>query len=176
MSVLKPVTGKRPKLIATDLDGTIVAHYGFISDRTKIAFAAAHAAGIHIYFITGRPIRWMKEIKDNFNFGLGVCGNGALLYDFINEKVLEEWSFSEEKDFPASKRSRRGKTGRKSAATKAADTQAADGKVHSFLVTTVDFDVFVLTTGCTARALARFLGNKIHILMALPMPSSLSRT
>ena len=106
MSVLKPVTGKRPKLIATDLDGTIVAHYGFISDRTKIAFAAAHAAGIHIYFITGRPIRWMKEIKDNFNFGLGVCGNGALLYDFINEKVLEEWSFSLEAQLETVKRLR----------------------------------------------------------------------
>ena len=106
MSVLKPVTGKRPKLIATDLDGTIVAHYGFISDRTKIAFAAAHAAGIYIYFITGRPIRWMKEIKDNFNFGLGVCGNGALLYDFINEKVLEEWSFSVEAQLETVKRLR----------------------------------------------------------------------
>jgi len=106
VSVLKPVTGKRPKLIATDLDGTIVAHYGFISDRTKIAFAAAHAAGIHIYFITGRPIRWMKEIKDNFNFGLGVCGNGALLYDFINEKVLEEWSFSIEAQLETVKRLR----------------------------------------------------------------------
>ena len=106
MSVLKPVTGKRPKLIATDLDGTIVAHYGFISDRTKIAFAAANAAGIHIYFITGRPIRWMKEIKDNFNFGLGVCGNGALLYDFINEKVLEEWSFSVEAQLETVKRLR----------------------------------------------------------------------
>ena len=64
MSVLQTVTGKRPKLIGTDLDGTIVAHYGFISERTKIAFAAAHAAGIHIYFVTGRPIRWMVEIKD----------------------------------------------------------------------------------------------------------------
>jgi Cof subfamily protein (haloacid dehalogenase superfamily) len=106
VSVLKPATGKRPKLIATDLDGTIVAHYGFISDRTKIAFAAAHAAGIHIYFITGRPIRWMKEIKDNFNFGLGVCGNGALLYDFINEKVLEEWSFSVEAQLETVKRLR----------------------------------------------------------------------
>ncbi len=106
MSVLKPVTGKRPKLIATDLDGTIVAHYGFISDRTKIAFAAAHAAGIQIYFITGRPIRWMKEIKENFNFGLGVCGNGALLYDFINEKVLEEWSFSVEAQLETVKRLR----------------------------------------------------------------------
>jgi Cof subfamily protein (haloacid dehalogenase superfamily) len=88
------VSGKRPKLIGTDLDGTIVAHYGFISERTKIALAAAHKAGIHIYFVTGRPIRWMVEIKNNFDFGLGICGNGALLYDFSNEKVLEEWLFS----------------------------------------------------------------------------------
>ncbi len=94
MSVLKPVTGKRPKLIGTDLDGTIVAHYGFISERTKIALTAAHEAGIHIYFVTGRPIRWMVEIKENFNFGIGICGNGAMLYDFINQKVLEEWLFS----------------------------------------------------------------------------------
>lgn len=94
MSVLKPITGKRPKLIGTDLDGTIVAHYGFISERTKIAFTAAHEAGIHLYFVTGRPIRWMVEIKENFNFGIGICGNGAMLYDFINQKVLEEWLFS----------------------------------------------------------------------------------
>jgi Cof subfamily protein (haloacid dehalogenase superfamily) len=88
------VSGRRPKLIGTDLDGTIVAHYGFISERTKIALAVAHKAGIHIYFVTGRPIRWMVEIKNNFDFGLGICGNGALLYDFSNEKVLEEWLFS----------------------------------------------------------------------------------
>jgi Cof subfamily protein (haloacid dehalogenase superfamily) len=87
------VSGKRPKLIGTDLDGTIVANYGFISERTKIAFAAAHKAGIHIYFVTGRPIRWMVEIKNNFDFGLGICANGAMLYDFINENVLEEWLF-----------------------------------------------------------------------------------
>ncbi|MSO26282.1 MAG: HAD family phosphatase [Candidatus Nanopelagicaceae bacterium] len=94
MSVLKTITGKRPKFIGTDLDGTIVANYGFISERTKIAFTAADAAGIHIYFVTGRPIRWMTEIKENFNFGLGICGNGAMLYDFVNEKILEEWLFS----------------------------------------------------------------------------------
>ena len=69
------ITGRRPKIIASDLDGTIVADYGYISDRTKAAFAAAHNIGIHIYFATGRPIRWMKEIKENFAFGLGICGN-----------------------------------------------------------------------------------------------------
>jgi Cof subfamily protein (haloacid dehalogenase superfamily) len=106
VSVLKPVTGKRPKLIGTDLDGTIVAHYGFISERTKIAFTAAHEAGIHIYFVTGRPIRWMSEIKENFNFGTGICANGAMLYDFINQKVLEQWLFSPESQLETVKRLR----------------------------------------------------------------------
>ena len=106
MSVLKTVTGKRPKLIGTDLDGTIVAHYGFISERTKIAFAAAHTAGSEIYFVTGRPIRWMKEIAENFNFGLGICGNGAMLYDFKEEKILEEWLFSVEAQLETVKRLR----------------------------------------------------------------------
>ena len=107
MSVLKTITGKRPKLIGTDLDGTIVANYGFISERTKIAFTAANAAGIHIYFVTGRPIRWMTEIKENFNFGLGICGNGAMLYDFLNEKILEEWLFSVEAQLETVKRLRK---------------------------------------------------------------------
>ena len=107
MSVLKTITGKRPKLIGTDLDGTIVANYGFISERTKIAFTAANAAGIHIYFVTGRPIRWMTEIKENFNFGLGICGNGAMLYDFLNEKILEQWLFSVEAQLETVKRLRK---------------------------------------------------------------------
>jgi len=106
VSVLKTVTGRRPKLIGTDLDGTIVANYGFISERTKIAFAAANAAGIHIYFVTGRPIRWMVEIKENFNFGTSICANGAMLYDFINQKVLEQWLFSVENQLETVKRLR----------------------------------------------------------------------
>jgi len=107
VSVLKTITGRRPKLIGTDLDGTIVANYGFISERTKIAFTAANAAGIHIYFVTGRPIRWMTEIKENFNFGLGICGNGAMLYDFLSEKILEEWLFSVEAQLETVKRLRK---------------------------------------------------------------------
>mgnify|MGYP003334403292 FL=1 len=100
------ITGRRPKIIASDLDGTIVADYGYISDRTKAAFAAAHNKGIHIYFATGRPIRWMKEIKENFAFGLGICGNGAMIYDFINEKILEQWLISIDHQFEIVKRLR----------------------------------------------------------------------
>lgn len=88
---LDDVEGKRPRLIATDLDGTIVAHYGVISDRTKAALHNAHDAGIEIFYVTGRPPRWMPEIAAAFPFGHAICGNGALHYDIHHEKVLEEW-------------------------------------------------------------------------------------
>ncbi len=82
---------RRPKLIATDLDGTIVAHYGDITQRTIDAFKKAHSMGVEIFFVTGRPPRWMPEIKDAFGIGNAICGNGAMLYDLHNDKVLEEW-------------------------------------------------------------------------------------
>lgn len=82
---------RRPKLIASDLDGTIVAHYGEISQRTIDAFRRAHSMGIEIFFVTGRPPRWMPEIKEAFGIGKAICGNGAMLYDLQNDKVLEQW-------------------------------------------------------------------------------------
>ena len=82
---------RRPKLIATDLDGTIVPHNGEISERTIEVFRQAKEMGIHIFFVTGRPPRWMGEIRDAFGFGSAICGNGAMLYDLLEDKVLEEW-------------------------------------------------------------------------------------
>lgn len=82
---------RRPKLIATDLDGTIVPHNGVISERTLKAFSRARELGVEIFFVTGRPPRWMPEIRDAFGFGNAICGNGAMLYDLMNDVVLEEW-------------------------------------------------------------------------------------
>ncbi len=43
-----------------------------------------------MYFVTGRPIRWMVEIKENFGFGTGICANGALLLRLGNtQRYLE---------------------------------------------------------------------------------------
>ena len=81
----------RPKLIATDLDGTIVPHDGNISARTIDAFKRARDLGVEIFFVTGRPPRWMPEIREAFGFGSAICGNGAMLYDLMGDKVLEEW-------------------------------------------------------------------------------------
>jgi HAD superfamily hydrolase (TIGR01484 family) len=33
----------------------------------------------------------MPEIREAFGFGKAICGNGAMLYDLMGDKVLEEW-------------------------------------------------------------------------------------
>lgn len=79
------------KLIASDLDGTIVAPDGKISPRTRQAFLDARKAGIQIVFVTGRPFRWLTPIIEAFG-GLGtvICSNGAVLYDLEHDQVI--WS------------------------------------------------------------------------------------
>ena len=93
MSNLGP-EGKRPKLIGTDLDGTIIRDYTGVSQRTVEAFRSAHELGIEIFFVTGRPPRWMPEVKAAFGFGNAICANGAILYDLMDDRVLEEWLMS----------------------------------------------------------------------------------
>jgi Cof subfamily protein (haloacid dehalogenase superfamily) len=85
------VSDCRPKLIATDLDGTIVPHNGGISRRTIAAFTKARDLGVEIFFVTGRPPRWMGDIREAFDFGSAICCNGGVIYDLHNDKVLEQW-------------------------------------------------------------------------------------
>ena len=98
---------KRPKLIATDLDGTIVTHDGVISERTITAFKRARDLGVEVFFVTGRPPRWMPEIREAFGFGQAICGNGAMLYDLMGDKVLEEWLIGVEEQFETVNRLRK---------------------------------------------------------------------
>ena len=84
-------TGQGVRLVATDLDGTIVRTDGTISVRTKDALAAAQGAGLLVVFVTGRPPRWMQPIAEaTGHTGLAICMNGALVYDMGREVVVEE--------------------------------------------------------------------------------------
>ena len=62
--------------------------------------------GIEIFFVTGRPPRWMPEIKEAFGIGKAICGNGAMLYDLQNDKVLEQWLMDAEDILESVKRLR----------------------------------------------------------------------
>lgn len=78
------------RLIASDLDGTILHPDETISARTVRAFHAARDAGVEIVFVTGRPFRWLGPVRRAFgHLGTVICSNGALVYDLEAELVLD---------------------------------------------------------------------------------------
>ena len=52
------------RLVATDLDGTLLRSDNTVSDRTRAALKAADAAGLVVVFVTGRPPRWLDAVVD----------------------------------------------------------------------------------------------------------------
>ncbi|GAB3864651.1 Cof-type HAD-IIB family hydrolase [Dactylosporangium cerinum] len=80
-----------PRLVACDLDGTIIRSDGTISARTVAAFERIGQAGARFVFVTGRPPRLMDAVAKAFcHQGTAICANGALFYDLYHEKVIDE--------------------------------------------------------------------------------------
>jgi Cof subfamily protein (haloacid dehalogenase superfamily) len=80
------------RLVATDLDGTIVRPDGTVSPRTVAALAAVEASGRHLVLVTGRPPRWMAPVVEATGHrGVAICGNGAFIYDLHTERILESF-------------------------------------------------------------------------------------
>ncbi|WP_309570664.1 HAD family hydrolase [Deinococcus sp.] len=68
----------RPRLIATDLDGTLLRSDLSVSARTRAALDAARAAGIHVVPVTARQPRGVGVIAEQAGFtDWALCGNGA---------------------------------------------------------------------------------------------------
>lgn len=79
------------RLLATDLDGTLVRDDGSVSQASRDAIAAAADAGFQVVFVTGRPTRWLWQVADAVGYsGIVVAANGAITYDLATEKVLEQ--------------------------------------------------------------------------------------
>ncbi|WP_394250763.1 HAD family hydrolase [Arthrobacter pityocampae] len=78
------------RLVASDMDGTVVGHDGKMSERTIRAFRACVDAGVDVVFVTGRPPRWLHPLRDQLGHtGTVICSNGALTYDLASERVLD---------------------------------------------------------------------------------------
>jgi Cof subfamily protein (haloacid dehalogenase superfamily) len=93
------VTGERwrPRLVATDLDGTIIGPAGEISDRTVRTLHRVEELGVPVVFVTGRPPRWLGVVSERTGLtGLAICANGAIVYDLHTEKVVAHHSIAVE--------------------------------------------------------------------------------
>ena len=78
-----------PRLIATDLDGTLSHPDGSVSERTAKALAAVSAAGSTVVLVTGRPVRWLMRVYAYLAEPyVAVCANGAVVYDPVDDAIV----------------------------------------------------------------------------------------
>jgi hydroxymethylpyrimidine pyrophosphatase-like HAD family hydrolase len=81
-----------PRLVATDVDGTLLDPYDRVTPRAAAVIDRLVAAGVTFVLVTGRPPRWIPPILAELGAlaRLAVCANGAVLYDAVDDAVL--WS------------------------------------------------------------------------------------
>ncbi|MEV6235849.1 HAD family hydrolase [Lentzea sp. NPDC051838] len=75
------------KLIATDLDGTLLRNDRTVSRRTVTALRTAVEAGVEVVFVTARPPRFVDTLADGL-VGTAICSNGAIVYDIGSREVV----------------------------------------------------------------------------------------
>ena len=79
----------QPRLVASDLDGTLLRDDGTVSVRTAEALEGLAAAGIEFVLVTARPPRWVDHLTFVPVHGVVICVNGAVVYDVAHRRVVE---------------------------------------------------------------------------------------
>lgn len=77
------------KLVAIDLDGTLLNSYGEVSNKNKEAIKKAINKNVEIVLTSGRPIMSVKNLANEIGCNnYMICGNGAITYDIQNEEII----------------------------------------------------------------------------------------
>ncbi|MGV2704066.1 UNVERIFIED_CONTAM: sugar-phosphatase [Aeromonas salmonicida] len=80
------------KLIALDMDGTLLNPQGQISPRTHAAIAAARAKGVTVVLASGRPLegmsRYLVELGLTGQDDYVICYNGALVQQVADQRII----------------------------------------------------------------------------------------
>jgi hydroxymethylpyrimidine pyrophosphatase-like HAD family hydrolase len=83
------------RLVAVDLDGTLLDPHDRVTARTREAIARARASGLRVIPATGRPDRLVWDVAAEAGLGpLGVCSNGAVLIDLEAGTILSRNGFT----------------------------------------------------------------------------------
>lgn len=80
---------QKPRLVASDVDGTLLDAHESVSARTAAAIGRVLASGTPFVLVSGRPPRWIGSVSEATGvYGYTVCANGAVLYDSHADRVL----------------------------------------------------------------------------------------
>ena len=79
------------KLVAIDLDGTMLNKYGIITQNTKDVIKKVQEKGIEVVIASGRTINSVKNFSKEINSqNYFISGNGAITYDIKKDEILFE--------------------------------------------------------------------------------------
>src|ERR1043166_5116316 len=79
----------RVRLIATDLDGTLLRDDGSVSRRSRRVMQRAQAEGVQVVLVSARHPSLLRPKAEAAGVtGLAVCSNGAIIYDPVQGSVL----------------------------------------------------------------------------------------
>jgi Cof subfamily protein (haloacid dehalogenase superfamily) len=79
-----------PRLVATDLDGTLVRTDGTISGLTQRVLAELDERDVPVVIVTARPLRWMDDLWPMVGrHGFAIVSNGAIWYDVAAGRVRD---------------------------------------------------------------------------------------
>ena len=77
------------KLVAIDLDGTLLNSYGSVSQKNKETIKKAIEKGTQIVIASGRPLSSARSFANEIGANhYMICGNGSALYDIQKEQIL----------------------------------------------------------------------------------------
>lgn len=88
------------KLIAIDLDGTLLHSDRTLSDENRQAVQEAKAAGVQVVLCTGRPLRSMHYLLDEIGLrdeeDLAITYNGGLIQRTQSGEIVNQITFNRE--------------------------------------------------------------------------------
>ena len=77
------------KLIAIDLDGTLLNSYGIISEEDKVVLKKAIENDVKIILTSGRSIMSVKNFANEIGANdCIICGNGSLVYNIKKDEII----------------------------------------------------------------------------------------
>lgn len=80
---------RRPGLVASDVDGTLLDAVEQVSERTARVVARVIASETPFVLVSGRPPRWIPRVAEAVGLtGYAVCANGAVIYDIGNDRIV----------------------------------------------------------------------------------------
>jgi hydroxymethylpyrimidine pyrophosphatase-like HAD family hydrolase len=89
---------RKPRLVALDVDGTVVTYADFFGPPTpEVVKAVQHAvfSGVHIVLATGRSLHSTTPVLDQLSLtdGYAVCSNGAVVADVATRAPVHVVTF-----------------------------------------------------------------------------------